>query len=53
MAVVVPPPSESKDYQVPFRLTRKPDKLTFKFGPVQLTSEDHQIIQHALATARD
>jgi hypothetical protein len=46
-------PVDDKDYQVPFRFTGKLDKLTFKLGPVQLTSEDHQIIQHALAKAHD
>lgn len=46
-------PVDDKDYQVPFRFSGKLDKLTFKLGPVQLTSEDHQIIQHALATAHD
>jgi arylsulfatase A-like enzyme len=46
-------PVDDKDYQVPFRFTGKLDKLTFKLGPVQLTSEDHQVIQHALAKARD
>ena len=46
-------PVDDKDYQVPFRFTGKLSKLTFKLGPVQLTSEDHQVIQHALATARD
>ena len=46
-------PVDDKDYQVPFRFTGKLDKLTFKLGPVQLTSEEHQIIQHALATAKD
>ena len=42
-----------QDYQVPFRFNGTIDKLTFKLGPVQLTSEEHQIIQHALARARD
>jgi arylsulfatase A-like enzyme len=46
-------PVDDKDYQVPFRFTGKLDKLTFKLGPVQLTNEDHQIIQHALANAHD
>jgi arylsulfatase A-like enzyme len=46
-------PVDDKDYQVPFRFTGKLDKLTFKLGPVQLTSEDHQVIRHALANARD
>ena len=38
---------------MPFRFTGKLDKLTIKLGPMQLTSEDHQKIQHALATAHD
>ena len=42
---------EDKDYQVPFRFTGKLDKLTFKLAPVQLTSEDHQVIRHARADA--
>ena len=42
-----------KDYQVPFRFNGKIDKLTFKLGPVQLTSEEHQFIQYALAEAKD
>jgi arylsulfatase A-like enzyme len=42
-----------KDYQVPFAFNGKIDHLTFKLGPVQLTSEEHQIIQHALANAKD
>jgi hypothetical protein len=46
-------PVDDKDYQVPFRFTGKLDKLTFKLGPTQLTSEDRQIIQHALAKAHD
>jgi hypothetical protein len=46
-------PVNDNDYQLPFRFSGKLDKLTFKLGPVQLTSEDHQIIQHALAKARD
>jgi arylsulfatase len=44
---------DDKDYQVPFRFTGKLDKLTFKLGPVQLTNEDHQVIQRALAQAKD
>ncbi len=46
-------PVDDKDYQVPFRFTGKIGKVTFKLGPSQLTSLDHQIIQHALAKARD
>ena len=45
-------PVDDNDYQVPFRFTGKLDKLTFKLGPTQLTSEDHQVIQHALARAK-
>src|SRR5215468_9912110 len=44
-------PVDDKDYQVPFRFTGKLGKLTVKLGPVQLTSEDHQVIQHARADA--
>jgi Sulfatase len=44
---------EDKDYQVPFRFTGKLDKLTAKLGPVQLTSEDHRVIQHARAGANN
>jgi len=29
------------------------NKLTFKLGSTQLTSDDRQLIQHALATAHD
>jgi arylsulfatase A-like enzyme len=46
-------PVDDNDYQLPFRFNGKIAKLTYKLGPVQLTSEDHQIIQHALAKARD
>jgi len=44
---------DDKDYQVPFRFTGKLDKLTVKLGPVQLTSEDHRVIQHARAGANN
>jgi len=46
-------PVNDKDYQVPFRFTGKLNKLTFKLGPTQLTSGEHQVIQHALTRARD
>jgi arylsulfatase A-like enzyme len=46
-------PVDDKDYQVPFRFTGKLSKLTFKLGPTQLTSDDHQVIQRNLAKARD
>jgi arylsulfatase len=42
-----------EDYQVPFRFNGKINKLTFDLGPVHLTSEEHQLIQHALAEAHD
>ena len=42
---------EDKDYQVPFRFTGKLDKLIVKVGPVQLTSDEHQVIRHARADA--
>ena len=38
-------PVDDNDYKIPFRFTGKLDKLTFKLGPTQLTSEDHQVIQ--------
>src|SRR4029077_4473061 len=44
---------DDKDYQVPFRFTGKIAKLTYRLGPVQLTSEQQRVIQHALAGARD
>ena len=44
-------PVDDKDYQVPFRFNGKLDKLTIKLGPVQLTSEEHQVIRHARADA--
>jgi arylsulfatase len=46
-------PVDDKDYQVPFRFTGKLDKLTVKVGPVQLTSDEHQIIRHARAGANN
>jgi arylsulfatase A-like enzyme len=46
-------PVDDKDYQVPFRFTGKLDKLAFRLGPTQLTSDDHQVIQRNLAKARD
>ena len=41
------------DYHPPFRFTGIIGKLTFKVGPEQFTSIDQQVIQHALARARD
>jgi arylsulfatase len=40
-------------YKLPFRFTGTIDKLTYKVGPTRLTSDDQQVIQHALAKARD
>jgi arylsulfatase len=42
---------DDKDYQVPFHFTGKLDKLTFRLAPMQLSSEDHQVIRHARAGA--
>ena len=42
-------PVDDRDYQVPFRFSGKIDKLTVKVGPVQLTSDEHQVIRHARA----
>jgi arylsulfatase A-like enzyme len=44
---------DDADYQVPFRFTGTLDKLTFKLGPEQITTDDRNLIQHALATAHD
>ena len=44
---------DDKDYQVPFRFTGKLDKLTVKVAPVQLTSDEHQVIRHARAGANN
>jgi arylsulfatase len=46
-------PVDDKEYQVPFRFTGKLNKLTFKLGPTQLTSDDRQVIRHNLARAHD
>jgi arylsulfatase len=46
-------PVDDKEYQIPFRFTGKIDKLTYKLGPVQLTSDDQRTIEHARATAHD
>jgi arylsulfatase A-like enzyme len=42
-----------QDYQVPFAFNGKISQVTFKLGPVKLTNEEHQVIQHALARAAD
>jgi arylsulfatase A-like enzyme len=42
-----------QDYQVPFRFNGKINQLTFNLGPEQLTSNDQQVIKHALNKARD
>lgn len=42
-----------KDYHLPFRFNGKLNKLTFKVGPVQLTSHEQRLIRHALINARD
>jgi hypothetical protein len=41
------------DYQVPFTFNGKIDKLTVNLSPMQLTSQQHQTLQHAAARARD
>jgi arylsulfatase A-like enzyme len=40
-------------YKLPFRFTGKIDKLTFKLGPTQMTSDEQKLMRHALETARD
>ena len=46
-------PVDDNDYQVPFRFTGKLNSVTFKLGPMQLTSDEQRTIQHARANARD
>ena len=46
-------PVDDKDYQVPFRFTGKIAKLTFKLGPEQLVEQDREVMQKALARAKD
>jgi arylsulfatase len=40
-------------YKLPFQFTGKIDKLTFKLGPEQLSSDDQKVMRHALERARD
>src|SRR5436190_2789055 len=40
-------------YKLPFQFTGKIDKLTFKLGPTQLSSDEQRTIQHARAKASD
>ncbi|UPJ47330.1 hypothetical protein IVB30_29185 [Bradyrhizobium sp. 200] len=53
MAASIRAPVDDKDYQVPFRFTGRVAKLTYKLAPMPPTSEDHQVIRHALARSRD
>ena len=40
-------------YKLPFRFTGTIDKLTFKLGPSQMTSNEQKVMRHALEKARD
>lgn len=40
-------------YVLPFRFTGRIDKLTYEIGPEQLSAEDREIMQQALADAND
>ena len=40
-------------YKLPFRFTGKIDKLTFNLGHEQMTAEEREEMQKALARARD
>jgi arylsulfatase A-like enzyme len=40
-------------YKLPFRFTGKIDKLTYKLGPDQMTSDEQKVMRHALERARD
>lgn len=44
---------DDNDYKVPFRFTGKLNKLTFKLGPTQMTSNDQQVNQRTLTKAKD
>ena len=46
-------PVDDNDYQVPFQFNGQISKVTIKLGPEQLSEEDHQVIQQALARAKD
>ena len=41
------------DNEIPFRFTGNLNSVTFKLGPMQLTSGEQRTIQHARAKARD
>src|SRR5438128_4764670 len=40
-------------YKLPFRFTGKIDKLTYKLGPTQMSSDEQKRMRHALERARD
>ncbi len=40
-------------YKLPFQFTGKIDKLTYKLGPTQLSSDEQRVMRHALETAKD
>jgi arylsulfatase A-like enzyme len=40
-------------YQLPFKFTGSIDKLTFKLGSEQISAEERNVAEHALATAHD
>ncbi len=46
-------PVDDKDYQVPFKLTAKLDKLTIKMDPPKLSKEDLKKLKEAGAKAAD
>jgi arylsulfatase len=40
-------------YKLPFRFTGKIDKLTYKLGPTQMTSDEQKLMRYALERAKD
>jgi arylsulfatase A-like enzyme len=40
-------------YKLPFRFTGKIDKLTYKLGATQISSDEQRMMRHALERARD
>jgi hypothetical protein len=44
---------DDKDYQVPFKLTAKLNKLTIKVDPPKLTQADERRLREAMEKAND
>jgi arylsulfatase len=42
-----------ESYKLPFKFTGTINKLTYHIGPEQLTQADREVMQRAVAAARD